>query len=261
MDPYFEDPAVWEEFHHVFITECMYFLSARLPPNYVPKIQERVELISRDDAAAEQYLPDVVVARRQNERPIQGGVPTNGGTALALAPVTIPSVESLEVREGYIEILRLPDYKLVTSIELLSPWNKYGEGIGEYRHKRRSLVKHGVHVVEIDLLRRGRRTQLARPLPDGQYFCFVFRADRRPNVDVYGWQLRDPLPEILVPLSAPDPDLRLELATVVNTAYDRGGYNHKLSYASAAPAPLSTADVEWAAEIARTSDALIKRDW
>ncbi|MDB5358406.1 MAG: hypothetical protein JWN24_4859, partial [Phycisphaerales bacterium] len=42
-------------------------------------------------------------------------------------PVTIPSVESLEVREGYIEIQRLPDYELVTSIELLSPWNKYGD--------------------------------------------------------------------------------------------------------------------------------------
>jgi hypothetical protein len=258
MDPYFEDPAVWEEFHHVFITECMYFLSARLPPGYVPKIGERVELISRDDSAAEQYLPDVAVARHAHGRPVQGDVPANGGTALALAPVTIPSVESLEVREGYIEILRLPNYRLVTSIEVLSPWNKYGEGIGEYRHKRRSLVSHGIHVVEIDLLRRGRRTELAAPLPSGHYYCFVFRADRRPDVDVYGWQLRDPLPEIRVPLSAPDPDVRLELATVVNAVYDRGGYNRKLSYAAPPPGPLSPADAQWVAEIARTTESVRK---
>ncbi len=32
MDPYLEDPAIWEEFHHVFITECMYQLSDRLFP-------------------------------------------------------------------------------------------------------------------------------------------------------------------------------------------------------------------------------------
>lgn len=46
MDPYLEDPSVWEEFHHVFMTECMYFLSDRLPSAYVAKIGERVELVS-----------------------------------------------------------------------------------------------------------------------------------------------------------------------------------------------------------------------
>ncbi|MDB5354522.1 MAG: hypothetical protein JWN24_975, partial [Phycisphaerales bacterium] len=41
MDPYLEDPTVWEEFHHVFITECMYLLSERLPNTYLAKINER----------------------------------------------------------------------------------------------------------------------------------------------------------------------------------------------------------------------------
>src|SRR5437660_1339920 len=139
MDPHLEHPSVWEGFHHVFITECMYALSERLPERYVANVGEGVELVSRGDPAAEQYLPDVAVTREpparqqaRGERPV-----AVGGTALAVAPLIIPSLDALEVREGFVQILRLPDYELVTSIELLSPWNKYGEGIGEYRHKRR----------------------------------------------------------------------------------------------------------------------------
>jgi hypothetical protein len=49
--------------------------------------------------------------------------------------VTIPSVDSIEVREAYVEIVRLPDYHLVTSLELLSPWNKFGLALAVGRHQ------------------------------------------------------------------------------------------------------------------------------
>lgn len=121
--------------------------------------------------------------------------------------------------------------------------------VGEYRHNRRSLVKAGVHVVEIDLLRRGKRTELARPLPTGDYYSFVFRADRRPDVDVYAWGIRQPLPVVGIPLLAPDRDVPLELATVVNTAYDRGRYERKLRHETLLAEPLATADAAWASEV------------
>jgi hypothetical protein len=216
MDPYLEDPTVWDEFHHIFITEWMYFLSDRLPDAYIAKIGERVELVSRDDEAAVQYVPDVAVARASGgPGKTTAATDERGGAAVALAPVIIPSADALEVKEAYVEILRLPNMKLVTSIELLSPWNKFGEGIGEYRRKRRPLIRQGVHVVEIDLLRRGRRTELAQPLPIGDYYAFVFRGDRRPNVDVYAWNIRQPLPQIPIPLTAPDADVMLDLAALV----------------------------------------------
>lgn len=213
-------------------------------------------MISRSDAAAEEYVPDVAVTRRAPREPSdvsEEAVQPGGGAAaaVAIAPVTIPSLESIEVREGYVEVLRLPERKLVTSIEFLSPWNKFGEGLGEYRHKRRSLVREGVHVVEIDLLRRGRRTELAAPLPPGHYCAFVFRADRRPDVDVYAWDLKHPLPAIAVPLQPPDADVMLELSTVVSTAYARGQYCRKLRYGAAPPGPLTPADAAWASALAR----------
>jgi hypothetical protein len=255
MDPYLEDPAFWEGFHHVLITECMYNLLDRLPAGYLADIGERVELISQSDPAAQQYLPDVAVTQRHHGDPIMASgqeVQEGGGAAaVAIAPVTIPSLDSIEVREGYVEILRLPARKLVTSIEFLSPWNKFGEGLGEYRHKRRSLVREGIHVVEIDLLRRGRRTELAAPLPSGHYCAFVFRADHRPDVNVYAWDLRHPLPAIPVPLQTPDLDVMLDLSAVVNTAYARGQYRRKLSYDAPPPDPLAPADAAWASALAR----------
>ena len=249
MDPYLEDPSVWEEFHHVLVTESMYFLSERLPDRYVAKIQERVQLVSLADEAAERYVPDVAVARPAvAPSPVATTGRATTGAAL-LEPVTIPATDAIEVREGYVEIQRLPDYELVTRIEVLSPWNKFGEGVGEYRHKRRALVGRGVQVVEIDLLRRGTRTELARPRPPGDYCVFVFRGDRRPNVDVYAWGIRDALPSVRVPLKAPDPDVVLDLRAVVTSAYDRSRYHRKLRYDRPPSSPLAASDSPWAEEL------------
>ena len=65
MNPFLEDPAVWEEFHLVLIAESMYQLSDRLPLPYIAKIQERVQSISIADEAARMYLPDVALAHHK----------------------------------------------------------------------------------------------------------------------------------------------------------------------------------------------------
>src|SRR5205823_4426359 len=99
----------------------------------------------------------------------------------------------------------------------------------------------GVNVVEIDLLRRGARTELGEPLPEGDYFTFVFRANRQPAdvVDVYAWNVRRQLPAIRVPLRPPDEDVMLDLAGVVSTVYERGAYARKISYDKPLRPPLS----------------------
>jgi hypothetical protein len=89
MDPYLEDSTVWEEFHHIFITECMYSLSDRLPDNYVAKIGERVELVSRDDEAAAQYVPDIAVAGMARRPESMTGTAGASGDGVAVAPVTV----------------------------------------------------------------------------------------------------------------------------------------------------------------------------
>jgi len=243
MDPYLEDPAYWEGFHALFIVECVYQLSERLPENYVADVGERVHLVNIADEVAAEYLPDVAISRRDRPTPRQQ---SKAGSVATLEPVTIPSIEGIEVRETFVQIHRLPQRTLVTAIELLSPTNKFGEGIGEYRANRRELVAQGVNVVEIDLLRRGQRTQLAQELPVGDYYAFVFRRDRAPQVDVYAWAIQRELPTIAVPLRAPDADVPLDLAAIVATAYDRGKYARKLQYDRPLAPPLSADDAQWA---------------
>src|SRR4051812_39449441 len=126
MDPYLEDPAYWEGFHLLFIAECTYHLSDRLPDGYIANPSERVHLISLTDEAAEQYVPDVTLTKEPAAAPRRQGAPDDGGAvALAVEPINIPSVDSLEIREAYLEIQRLPDLEVVTSLELLSPSNKF----------------------------------------------------------------------------------------------------------------------------------------
>ena len=48
-------------------------------------------------------------------------------------------------------------YPDVTSIAILSPVNKREPGLSTYREKRRQLHAAEVHILEIDLLRRGQR--------------------------------------------------------------------------------------------------------
>lgn len=249
MDPYLEDPAFWEGFHDVLITCCMFNVEQGLPDGYISNVKERGEVISVDDPAAKVYVPDIGIARELPRRkPATASSSDAGGVAVALEvePVTIPSVDSIEVREAYIEILRVPDYELVTVIELMSPWNKNGSGIGIYRGKRAALVRDGIHFVEFDLLRGGTRTQLARPLPQGDYYANVFRADRAPDVQVFPWRLRDKLPVIPIPLRAPDKDVPINLAEAVKTAYERGRYDRKLRYSRPLDPPLNPEEMKWA---------------
>src|SRR4029077_2010344 len=117
----------------------------------------------------------------------------------------------------------------------------------QYKMKRNALLHSRVHLVEIDLLVGGERMPLHVGLPVGQYCAFASRGNRRPDCDVYAWSIRQALSNILIPLSAPDPDLVLELAELVATTYKRGRYDRSLPYSVQPAAPLPADDLQWAA--------------
>ena len=101
MDPFLEDPAFWEGFHDVLITCCMFNIEQGLPDGYISNVKERAEVISVDDPAAKVYVPDIGVAREFPRRRQAAAPEEGGGVALAveIEPVTIPSVDSIEVRD------------------------------------------------------------------------------------------------------------------------------------------------------------------
>ncbi len=251
MDPYLEDPQLWQGFHSRFINACCELLLDRLPPEYDADIEERVQLVEIALDAADRYRPDVSVSRDAGTVERRAGA--TAAAVMAAQPVTIPALPVEEVIEPFVQIHRRDGRELVTAVELLSPANKSGRGRGAYRRKRDRLVRQGVHVVEIDLLTAGERTRLARPLPDGNYYVMVFRGDRAPDVDVYAWSLPDLLPTVPIPLRQPDPDVPLDLAAVLRIAYERGRYGRKLRYDRAPAGAFDGPTTDWITAVTRNA--------
>ena len=92
---------------------------------------------------------------------------------------------------------------------------------------------------------------MARPLPPGEFHAIVSRTERRPDADVYSWMIRDRLPTIPIPLDAPDPDVRIDLAPAAAMAYDRGRYGRLLRYREPLGLPLGDEQQAWAEAILR----------
>lgn len=240
MDPFLESPAYWSDFHARFVNCWCEAIAEALPPNYEAGLGEHVYLMECDPDGRKLVFPDVAVTHAV-------GSPS-GATANPIAtlePVTIPLTILEGPRETYIEILHRPDRTLVTALELLSPANKQQPGRSEYLAKRQALLYQQVHLVELDLLRGGRRLPLKQPLPAGDCYYFVSNADRRPDCDVYFWPLGQPLPALPVPLRAPDPDLRIDLSVAFATAYDRGRFQRRIDYRGTLPPHLHPDERAW----------------
>ncbi|MGH7134659.1 MAG: DUF4058 family protein [Pirellulales bacterium] len=248
MDPYLEQPGVWPDFHSEFIGCLRYQLRQRLPANYDARINERIALFDMEGELVQTFVPDTFVIEKQN-----GGGRVAGERSMAvLEPVTLPLVIVHESRETYIEIYHRPERSLIGIVEVLSPTNKRGEGRGEYLAKRNCVLCQPVHLVEFDLLIAGERLPLAEPLPLADYYAFVSRSDQRPYCQVYPWRLRQALPAVNIPLRPGDADVCLDLASVFEETYRRGGYENDLDYTSRPLAPLDPADLKWAMELAQS---------
>jgi hypothetical protein len=249
MDPYLEDPSVWMDFHERFITYCSDALNDRLPDAYETRIEERVNLVSLSDERIASFRADVAISQLGEIQPRRSTREGTAATLVSVEPVTMPLTLYEEEHESKVHILDRRNHRLVTVIELLSPSNKRGEGFFEYKVKRNARLRTPVHLVEIDLLVGGERLPLEKALPAGQYYAYVARGDRRPDCQVYAWSVRQPLSTIMIPLSAPDPDLPLDLCELFKTTYERGRYKRSLTYSVPPPAPLPAEDLQWAAAL------------
>jgi hypothetical protein len=247
VDPYLESQGIWPDFHARFITYWCDALVDLLPDNYEARMDERVSLVELPPERAKLIKPDLAVSRRG---PSSAAIPGPAGVA-TLEPVTIPLVIEEEERQTFIEVLHRPGRTLVAVLELLSPANKEEPGRSSYLGKRNELLRRSVHLVELDFLLGGQRLPLSKEPPGGDFYAYVARGDRRPDCDVYAWDVRRPLPAIPIPLLHPDPDVLLDLAAIFKTTYERGRYARSLDYTFPPPIPLSDENRTWVQEQVR----------
>lgn len=253
MDPYLESPTHWSDFHSRFVNVLSEAINDHLPRNYVARIEEEVVVVE-PDVLDRKIGPDVAVSRDPLRTSAGRGTSAAAAHPADVEPVTLSNQQMLDPHtEAYVRVVRLPDLELVTVLELLSPTNKGGDGRGFYIEKRQRLMGQPVNIVEIDLIRAGKRLGgFSQALPAGDYYAFVSRADRRPNTDVYPWTVRRNLPAIPLPLRTPDADVKVDLGAAFAVAYERGRYWKLIDYTKPPPPPpFSPEDAEWVAQTAR----------
>ena len=241
MDPYLEG-YLWPDVHSALASK----IRQQLVPLLRPRYTARLEVYVTEDNAPEGEIgiiyPDVQVMERE-----QVGKPPEleGGVAILPAPLTVPVVHPVAVRLTKVEIRDTAQNKLVTCIEILSPVNKREPGISDYRRKRQQLYQAGVHLLELDLLRRGTRPFAHPQLPKSCYSIALTRAGSR-STEVWPLALADSLPTVPVPLREVDGEVALDLGLALRSIYEEAAYDLSIDYGEAPPPPkLSDEERVW----------------
>lgn len=250
MDPYLEQH--WGDVHHRLITYASDQLQARLPEDLRARVEERVFVEDYEGEARDIY-PDVRVLERGQGKT---AVPKTA-EVLAVAEPLVINLNDEPVTQGYIEIIDIGSgNRVVTVIEFLSPSNKLpGKGRDLYLQKQRELKEGRVSLVEIDLVRAGKRVLAVptRRIPKSHrttYPVCVRRGWKAAAVEIYRLPLQERLPVVKIPLREKDADAPLDLQALVEQCYRNGRYDD-LNYAEEPDPPLSKADALWVEQMLR----------
>lgn len=216
----------------------------------IARVEERIAIESDDDYAR-RIGPDVRVFSPSSADPAE----SKGGIAIE-APYKIV-VELEPIIERFIRVID-EGGTLLTVIELLSPSNKRQPGLRDYHTKRTDLLAAGVHVVEIDLVRAGdwravMRPERCPPEAVSTYRAIVRTSGPRPGGYLFPIGLRQPLPEIPIPLRASDKPVLLPLQTLFDGAYEDGRYDQTIDYSRPLDPPLHPEDAAWAEQLVKAS--------
>ncbi len=241
MDPYLEG-HLWPDVHN----SLAYLIKVQLAPRLIDPYIVHLNTYTVEDTSPEEDIgimyPDVEIFRRKDVLKEPAGAYE---TPLTPETVTIPAVKNVKVRIPVVEIKDRKNNKLITAIEILSPVNKRKPGLQPYREKRERLHYAGVHLLEIDLIRRGERPLVHPYLPHSHYMVSLLRADSG-KTQVWAIEVKDTLPTVPIPLKQPDQDSFLDLGQAMKDMYEQGLFERSIDYSENPPSPpFSKEDIEW----------------
>ena len=250
MDPYLEG-YLWPDVHNALAAKLRQLLTPLLRPRYTARLAiYMVENLAPESEIGIMY-PDVEVLlsdQASTPSPSRQGRTSDGELSRALdipAPLTLPVLQPVDIRIVNVEIRDTAHNRLVTCLEILSPVNKREPGLTVYRQKRQRLYQAGVHLIELDFVRRGTRPCAHPRIPDVPYVITVIRAHTG-FMDIWPLALRDTLPIIPVPLRSPDAEVPLDLPLALTSIYDEAAYDLSIDYSQSPPSPaFSEADTQW----------------
>jgi hypothetical protein len=240
MDPYLEG-SLWTSVHFQLASVFVRQLNPQIRPRYIALPTRR---FVRDRSGWEgitigDNIPDVSVQRQQ---PVQ---PSPRAMGTLVPPLRMTTVMRTPVPHVTVKIRDVERRHLVAAIEILSPTNKGRGGWREYLQRRERFLDSDVHLLEIDLLRKGRRVPMEGELPPAPYFVFLSRADQRPVTEVWPIPLDQPLPTVPVPLHGGDADARLDLQQALTMAYEECCLGDMVNYTKPPEVPVSPEQSAW----------------
>lgn len=252
MNPLLEKE--WPDVHVSLLAYLRDQLQTRLPPGLSASVEHSVVL--ETESLARRYRPDIALRDAPATDATSAWTPEDTSSVAVAEPEVI---EGDPLPDRWVEI-RDVGGRLVTVIEVLSPANKSGEGALEYRLKRNDFLRAGVNVVEIDLLRGGAFVLAVdeRAIRRREGRSYTFCATRAPRDGcpvrhaVWCAGLREPLPNIAVPLRPGEADVPLELQPLVDLAWRNGGF-WKRRYPHDPEPPLPAEDRTWLDERLRAA--------
>jgi hypothetical protein len=249
MDPWLENPDLWPDVHNSLIVSIRDVLSANLRPRYFVGVESRMTVLSGPDHD-QIYYPDVAIRRADIVLPErERGVAVRERIEAETFHVVLPMVVD-EIEEAFLTIKELPSRRLVTVVEVLSPTNKKAKGPRkDYMKKRRELLESGVNLVEIDLLRSGKRMPPERIRHSSDYRILIFRPRQSRDAHLYGFSYKTEIPPIPIPLVPEDTEPTLDLNGVLHGLYDRAGYDLAINYRQPPQPRLRKGDEAWAQSI------------
>lgn len=254
MDPWLEDQEIFPNLHDRLCIYLQDALNIAMPVGYVATTKNRVWV----DTELRRE-PDVALFGQENVTHNRGGVATLAGLSTIVQEQTYESIE-----EPYLEIVSAKGKRLVTAIEVVSLANKMAGARGResYRDKQEEFRLGGVHLVEIDLLRRGPHvsapllSQLRAKLGAFDYHVSVTVAGSQCWYHAAGIRLQDALPRFEIPLDAGVPNVAISLQPILDRVYDGGRYPSLIDYSQPCDPPLTSEQQTWAETILREKGLL-----
>ena len=256
MDPYLERPSLWHGLHNRLIAGIADLLGPLLRPRYFVAVEER-SYLENPSSLDFQTVPDVGVLGPYSPRPVA----VLEWPASRSDPQIIELPMPEQIRETYLSIQEVGSsnlatemwlnedddgLKVVTILEILSPWNKSSrEGRAQYTRKREEVINSYTNLVEIDLLRAGQRFVPPRNNNNYHYSILVSPAPMRPRAHFYPFTIAQPIPTFHLPLQQDDDWPVLDLNTILHDLYDRAGYDLRINYRTEPVPPLAEDDATW----------------